>query len=1124
MRLPNRTHCTLNPRSVVSVVVARWGKNVDADWATPDLTRVLDMMRDGVLLIDADNVIRYANPPAVERFDSSQTELEGVNLLQLVPGLNETALADHLSSVRSGGDPVELDEWVPGLRGWFRVDLRPADPYVVVVVRDITASRVSERRSDLATAVDRAVQGASSFAEALRSTSTVLQEWLDFEVGEGWMVDLAGRHAHLVFVDHATEDVALAAFADATRALDVNAVVAAARPSPTAGAVRAGGGVVTMPVLADEADFARRDVAAGAGLTAAVHVGLDLGGGRIAVIGLLRRGRLDTDDCVVVLQQLRTHLMAVLSRHVSFLDLEQFFELTREYICVTSLDGTIRRANPALVRVLGREVEQIEGVTIEGFVHPDDYRSTVKGLRSLLDDGVPFERFENRISSAGGEYRWVSWTAHALPDQAVVLSTGRDVTLDRSLQILRDGQNEVMRGLLAGDPIETSVRRLIEVIEEVDPACLGTVVAYDELTASIRVVAAPSVPQSYLDTFDGASVGPAAGSCGTAILERREVIVEDLAADPLWDDHRTAALSAGLAACWSFPILGSDHRVLGALAVYARRPRRPTELHLELLRDTVRLAAVAMQAHLASKVLIEGEERFRRLAEVATDAIVDWDMLTGSRWRSRGLSELLGDVPAPGDSSDQWWIDRVHPEDRGDLIASLERALADRGDQWNAETRFRRADGTFAEISIRANLLRDGSGRVVRLIAGLRDMTERRALERQFLRAQRVESLGTIAGGIAHDLNNSLAPILMAVDLLQTADLDEDVVDVVETIGKSARRSAEMVRKILSYARGIDGRQELLSVVDLVGEAIHLVRDPLPKNIDLEIELADEASVGALQVFGDATQLHQVLVNLLLNARDAMPHGGNLTVGVDQIEVGPTSMLRTATVELTPGRYVRIAVIDTGTGMPSSVVRRLFEPFFTTKPGSEGTGLGLPTSLAIARAHGGDLAVDTEVGRGSTVSLVVPVAPHDEVPASAMSEDPLALSLMDDELRGDGVTVLVVDDERSIRSVLREILEGAGYTVVEASDGREALEHFDRDDPRVDIVLSDIMMPGMDGTALAVRLQSAVRRVPVIAMTGLDDSVRASNLASSGVATVIPKPFDRATVLAALWAARGDAG
>lgn len=1082
--------------------MAAWHDGGEAPLSAALALGVVDLVRDAVFVLDADDVVVHVNPVAAHDF-GGQRELVGRRLLDVLPSASATRLPRDLADVREHRVAVTIDEYVPMLSGWYRIDLAPLEDLVVLQVREVTEGRRELRQRELVAGLDGAVAEARRLHHALAAAARVLRDGLEFDVAEVWMLDRYVRRPRLVFVEAATDDDRLASFVQASRSTEL---------TPDAPPSRAlhDGGLVLTPDLATDATFTRVAAAAAAGLRAGAHSGLDLGGGRSLCVGLLRRRPFDDDDAAVVLDRVRAHLATVLARHAARLDLEEFFEITQESIGVIGYDGGVRRVNPAFADLIGRPAEELVDRHVSEFIHVDDFDATFAVMADASRSRTPVDRIENRIVLPDGSLRWVSWSAEAFPDERVVYCSGRDVTAERRDRAARNGHNRILHAIVADAPLGSVLTDLCRLLEELHPDVRATVVLHDLGDGTLRSVAGPSMPPAYGAAVDGLRVGPGVGACGAAIHDRRETVTVDVATHPNWADLGHLIDLGGFATAWSVPILDADGAALGSLACHLSSTRRPTDDERAAVHDAVSIAGIAIRHRRSADDLSRSEERFRLLADVTTDAIWDWDLVTGTRWRSDGFRTLFGYVPTELGPDDSWWAEHLHPDDRESVLDDQERALRGDGDVWRSDYRFLRSDGSYAEVVVRAHIVRDASGRAVRVVGGMSDVTERRLLEQQYLRAQRVESLGTLAGGIAHDLNNSLAPITMAVELLQSGSLDPDVADTVDIIAASARRSADLVRKILTFARGIDGERTVLAVADLVHDAVAIVRDAFPKHIELVVDL--QGSVASVR--GDATQLHQVLVNLALNARDAMPDGGVLRISLATEQVSAGTEVD-STVDLRPGRYVRIDVTDTGIGIPPAVRDRLFEPFFTTKPRTEGTGLGLPTSLAIVRSHGGEVAVRSEPGAGSTFSVLLPTVAIGETAPPPAGDDPAA-----GPFDGGGATVLVVDDEPVVRSILREALAASGYQVLVASDGSDALERWDEHDGAIDLVLTDIMMAPMDGADLVVELRRRGVTVPIVAMTGLDETQRSAVLVGHGVTSMLRKPFDRSTMLRTLAVAR----
>lgn len=422
--------------------------------------------------------------------------------------------------------------------------------------------------------------------------------------------------------------------------------------------------------------------------------------------------------------------------------------------------------------------------------------------------------------------------------------------------------------------------------------------------------------------------------------------------------------------------------------------------------------------------------------------------------------------------------------------------------EWSGEMRHVRKGGEEIVVESRWTLVRDEKGQPASMLVINTDVTERNRTESQFLRAQRMESIGTLAGGIAHDLNNVLSPILMAVQLLELKAKDDSTRKLLEVLKTNAKRGGNMVRQVLSFARGVDGERVALQPKHLINEIVKIMRETLPKSIEITFHLSDDLWI----ISADATQVDQVLMNLCVNARDAMPTGGTITIKAENILVNEN--YARMHLEAKPGRFVVIIVTDTGTGMAPEALSRIFEPFFTTKDMSKGTGLGLSTALTIVKSHGGFVNVYSEVGKGSQFGVYFP---------AFETEDPTRISMPQTDLpQGHGELVLVVDDEDAIRQITRSTLETFGYKVLTASDGTEAVALYAEHRNEVAVVLTDMLMPFMDGPATIRALQKMNPKVKIIAASGLTAGHKAGEASLEGVKVFLSKPHTAEKLLKAL--------
>jgi len=421
---------------------------------------------------------------------------------------------------------------------------------------------------------------------------------------------------------------------------------------------------------------------------------------------------------------------------------------------------------------------------------------------------------------------------------------------------------------------------------------------------------------------------------------------------------------------------------------------------------------------------------------------------------------------------------------------------------WTGELQQVNKAGAHILIESRWTLVHDAEGRPKGILAINTDITEKKNLEQQFLRAQRLESIGALAGGIAHDLNNMLCPIMMSVDLLKLTHDDAHTQAVLSTIETSAKRGSDMVQQILSFARGVEGQRVMIAPREIIRDIQYLIQDTFPKNIIFNADLAADLPA----FLGDHTQVHQVLLNLCLNARDAMPDGGKLTISAASLTVDDS--YAAMQLDAKPGRYAMIQVEDSGTGIAQDVADKIFDPFFTTKEIGKGTGLGLSTVRTIVMSHGGFVSVQSKPGSGTTFTVCFPA-----------TLSGVGITRAEDQVmhpRGHGELILVVDDEAAVRAVTQQTLEAFGYRVLVAADGAEAIALYAEHQNELSVVLTDMMMPTMDGPATIQVLKRMNPAIKIIAASGLNAESSAAKAAGMGVKHFLPKPYTAQTLLMAL--------
>ena len=494
----------------------------------------------------------------------------------------------------------------------------------------------------------------------------------------------------------------------------------------------------------------------------------------------------------------------------------------------------------------------------------------------------------------------------------------------------------------------------------------------------------------------------------------------------------------------------------------------------------------------ADEALRKSEERYRLVARASNEVIWEWDVGTGRASASGALAAKFGLVSesVPFD----WWEERVHPEDVQRVKDSLLATVNGSEDVRTDEYRLRRADGTYATVVSRGHVIRDAKGKAVRMIGSIADVTESRELEEQLRQSQKMEAIGRLAGGVAHDFNNLLTAIKgYAQVLLMDIPPSNPVHSDLQEIDKAATRAAALTGQLLAFSR----KQVLQPRVTNLNTVIADMEKMLSRLISENIRLSVAVDPGLDRVKVDPSRMEQVLMNLVVNAGDAMPNGGSLTIATRNQAIRAPHVHRHGVIKA--GHYVVLSVTDTGTGMDERVLEHLFEPFFTTKAPGRGTGLGLATVYGIVQASGGHILVSSAPGEGTTFEMYLPRADaeHDLPPAHvAFTELPRGTE-----------TILLVEDEDAVRAIARRILEKSGYTVIEACHGVAALHLSRQHCGSIDLLVTDVVMPEMGGPELAERLAEMCPGVCVLFMSGYADRSLIHGGGPTGPVALIDKPF-----------------
>jgi len=528
------------------------------------------------------------------------------------------------------------------------------------------------------------------------------------------------------------------------------------------------------------------------------------------------------------------------------------------------------------------------------------------------------------------------------------------------------------------------------------------------------------------------------------------------------------------------------------------------ELELKVAERTAELVSVNRQLQLELEERQRAEEELRlseqklqeqaALLDIATDAIFVQALNNHILFWNKGAEHLYG-----------WTAESALKKNTNNLLykdvlpqlKDVHKTVAQIG-EWQGELHQVTKSGQEIIVNSRWTLMRDQHKKPKAILVVNTDITQKKQLEAQFLRAQRLESIGTLASGIAHDLNNILTPILGSAQLLQLQlpNANQQHQRYLKTVETNAKRGAALVKQVLSFARGVEGKRTIVQVKHLLLEIKQIVQQTFPKSIEVYTDIPQDLWL----VSADATQLHQVLMNLVVNARDAMPNGGTLSLSAENIFTDETYARMNLDAKVGP--FTSITVSDTGTGIPPETVERIFEPFFTTKELGKGTGLGLSTVIGILKSHGGYVTVSSEIG-STQFKVFLPAVEAREIPPIEAQE----------VLAGQEELILVVDDEAPIREITKAVLEAYSYKVITASDGIEAISLYTQYKDEISLVLTDIMMPSMNGQTAIRILQKINPQVKIVAVSGLASNYDVALAESVGVKAFLSKPFTATELL-----------
>lgn len=769
--------------------------------------------------------------------------------------------------------------------------------------------------------------------------------------------------------------------------------------------------------------------------------------------------------------------------------------------------------SPAYERISGRSVQMVcdDPMAYMELIHPDD-RHIAEEASARQEAGENTD-VEFRIINAQGKTLWIQ-------DRSFPI-VGKDGKVERIVGIARDVTDrkrdrlQLLRLNRAHRLLSDCSQALIRITDEM--ALLQQICNLAVNVGGYRMawvgylgvekadIITPMVFSGYEDgylsevTISIAPIGDnELGISGRALKEGKPAFIEDIDTYPGYFQWREEAHRRGYKSVLALP-LQHEGNSFGFLFLYTGESGILKQDEIRLLEQLAGNLAFGI-ANL--RMRREHQKAFQRIRQQASlldkakDAIIVHDLDDRVLYWNKSAQRLYG-------WTEEEVIGEMLPESlkADNTYKSAKEAVLEKG-EWGGELRQLGRDGKELIVEANWTRVRDEESQETSILCIHTDITEQKKLEKQFLRAQRMESIGTLAGGIAHDLNNVLSPILMSTDLLRMTNKDPRALELLNTIANSARRGADMVGQVLSFARGMDGKRVEVQIRHLMLDLEMIIRDTFPKNVRYRIDLEKDLWT----VIGDPTQLHQVLLNLCVNARDAMPDGGEILLSAHNVVLDAQYVAMN--LEANEGKYIVIEVEDTGTGIDPADIDHIFEPFYTTKEINKGTGLGLSTSLAIVKSHQGFIRVYSEKNKASRFRVYLPAS------RGSVSED--TAGSVSGNLMGHGETVLVVDDEASIREITRATLEDFGYKVLLAEDGAVAASIYGEHMGEIDVVLVDMMMPVMDGLATIKVLARMNPEIRVIAVSGISHNKQAAQTSAPCVKEFLSKPYTAEKLLMTL--------
>jgi two-component system cell cycle sensor histidine kinase/response regulator CckA len=772
--------------------------------------------------------------------------------------------------------------------------------------------------------------------------------------------------------------------------------------------------------------------------------------------------------------------------------LSALLNCAREMLAVLTPEGIVRHASAGSTRALGLSPEELLGRAIAELVHPDDVKDLKGRLQGVANVGEDGQKGRCRLRNKTGEWRWFEATiSNRLKDPTVkgFVASFLDVTALHRMEAERQVISEVVHAL-------NQTANLDELLEGIHQALKKVLYAENCFVALHDAHEDTFYFPFLVDQFDIAPPPQKVGRSCTAFVFRtgRAMLIPQSEFDRLVQKGDVELVGSPSPAWLGVP-LKTPRATIGVLVVQHYENENAYDIRdLEFLDSVGGHIALAIERRRSEEALRKSESVFRLL--FSNNPLPTW-VMDDETLQFIQVNDAA--VRQYGFAAEEFSAMTIHDIRHEEKIASVEvRHAKDATGRYQGTCKHRKKDGKVFEVELTSHQF-EYAGRRVRLVVA-QDISERHLLEQQLRQAQKMEAVGRLAGGVAHDFNNLLMVIKGHTELLMNALPPADHMSrKISQIDRAADRAAALTKQLLAFSRMQVLQPRVMNLNGVVEDMGKLLPRLIGEDVDLGIRTAPD--LGTIRA--DASQMEQMIMNLAVNARDAMPDGGRLIIETSNAELDRTYNSTHPIVK--PGRYVLLAVSDTGTGMDADTQAHIFEPFFTTKEPGKGTGLGLATVYGVVKQSGGFIWVYSELGKGTSFKIYLPRVDQTEDRAST------ALPFM--EVPRGTETILLAEDEQDVREVAREFLESGGYRVIEAQNGADALRLATEHKESIDLLVSDMVMPGMTGRELARRLKLQHSGVGVVYMSGYSEQTAAESAEADAGMLLLTKPFSRGSIL-----------